>query len=286
VASAFKGHELMGVNQETIHDQEDQAQSAALSCHTSHIRRKFQYYENASLIKSSKGEVCERKGGGKRGKVNGFSKNSRRRLMRVIAKVRKDACLPNFVTLTYPNKFPTVDRAKRDLKVFLQRLVYSFPGCGYIWKLEPQERGAAHFHMMVWGIKENILFQWVVNNWFEIAGDGDPLHKLFHAGALKGSQPCVQAVRSWKGVWSYASKYLGKTFEQVGWKWSGRFWGVGNKNNIPFGELKEIEVSWRWVVRCMRYQRRFMHMHSGYAHNSLTTFCDASQWANRLISSL
>jgi hypothetical protein len=137
--------------------------------------------------------------------------------------------------------------------------------------------------MMVWGVEEKGLLMWVVNNWFEIAGDGDIRHKLFHMGVLKDSKPCVGPVRSWRGVWSYASKYLGKTFEQVGWKWSGRFWGVGNRLKIPFGELKTVEVSWRLAVSCMRYQRRFMKMRGGYAHASLTTFCDADQWAARLI---
>ena len=47
-------------------------------------------------------------------------------------------------------------------------------------------------------------------------------------------------MNSFKGVWFYASKYLGKTFEVAGWnsKWTGRYWAVAAPENIPFGELR------------------------------------------------
>ena len=38
--------------------------------------------------------------------------------MELIARVQRSADLPNFVTLTYPDNFPSVKKAKRDLKVF------------------------------------------------------------------------------------------------------------------------------------------------------------------------
>lgn len=262
-------------------DVRSQAQAALLS--KTHIRPFFSLYVGASLIQTGKGGKCDVKGGGKRKEIQGFSKAARYRLMCTIARIRRDVELPMFVTLTYPKKYPDPDRAKRDLKIFLQRLARAFLSSGWIWKLEPQVRGAAHFHMMVWGVEEKELLMWVVNNWFEIAGDGDINHKLFHLGILHDSKPCVQQVHSWRGVWSYASKYLGKTFEQVGWKWSGRFWGVGNRLNIPFGELKTVAVSWRLAVSCMRYQRRFMKLRRGFARSSLITFCDADQWAARLL---
>ena len=242
-----------------------------------------EYVKGASLIRTTKGKACPAVGGGKRGKIAGFSVQSRRRLMETIACVRRDVELPNFVTLTYPANFPTVEKAKRDLKVFLQRLNRKFPQAGYIWKLEPQERGAPHFHMLVWGVYTNDLFFWVVEAWHEIAGDGDPNHYKFHLGALRDSKPCVQQVRSWRGVWAYAAKYLGKTFEVAQWgsTWTGRFWGVGNRANIPFGERVVIEITEKEVVQTMRLQRRFMRQRKSRDLNSLKTFCDADQWIER-----
>ena len=204
--------------------------------------------------------------------------------MCTIGAIRRDAKLPNFVTLTYPDTFPTVERAKRDIDIFFKRLERQFPQVGYIWKLEPQQRGAPHYHLLVWGCDEGQLFRWVVNNWYEIAGDGDLNHWKFHAGALKGTRPCVQQVRSFKGVWSYASKYIGKTFEVADWgdQWTGRFWGIGNRDNIPFGKLVELSLNVRLIIQLMRYQRRFSGIR-GRDYNSLTVFCDADQWVEKLI---
>lgn len=243
------------------------------------------YRENASLLKATKDGDCPQVGGGKRNGIKGFSRQSRRRLLNTIGSVRRDADLPYFITLTYPDRFPTVERSKRDLKVFLQRFEREFPNSGLIWKLEPQERGAPHFHMLAWRVG-NIL-GWVIKNWYEIAGDGDKNHFLFHAGLLRGSKPCVQKVKSFKGVWSYASKYIGKTFEVAEWgsQWTGRFWGVLNRGNIPFGKEVEIDLEIRQVFQLMRFQRRFAKIKKGNG-NSLTIFCDADQWINNIYKGL
>lgn len=261
---------------------EDARRDSTLS--TAHIRPQIIYYAGASLLKTTKGRKCEQSGGGKRGRIQGFSRQSRRRMMCTIGAIRRDAQLPNFMTLTYPERFPNVEEAKRDIKVFLQRLERKYPGAGYIWKLEPQKRGAPHYHLLVWGCKTDNLLVWTVNTWFEIAGQGDIRHKLFHFGALMGSKPCVQKVNSFKGVWSYASKYIGKTFEVAEWgnQWTGRFWGIGSRNNIPFGDPCEIDLSAKQVIVLMRYQRRYAGM-KGKDYNSLTIFCSADQWINRLV---
>lgn len=259
----------------------DVRESAPLS--TTHIRPQIIYKAGSSILKSTKGEKMAPKGGGIRGNVSGFSKQSRHRLMVIIGGIRRNAELPSFVTLTYPCEFPSVEKAKRDLKIFLQRLNRKFGGAGFIWKLEPQKRGAPHYHLLVWGVDNSILYGWVLKNWHEIAGNGDRMHYLFHAGLLPDTQKCVTKVYSWKGVWSYASKYLGKTFDVAEWgqKWTGRFWGIGNRVNIPFGEDVVFDTSWREVVKLMRFQRRFSGIKKGNG-NSLTIFCDADQWISKL----
>lgn len=247
---------------------------------------RIEFYPGASLIRTTKDNKLSAVGGGARGGIKGFSIQSRRRLMELIATVKRDAELPCFVTLTYPNEFPTVQRSKRDLKVFLQRFDRKFPQSGKIWKLEPQQRGAPHFHMLVWGPDQLDLFAWVVNNWFDIAGNGDIKHRKFHLGQLKGSQKCVTKVKSFRGVWSYASKYIGKTFEVAEWGnlWTGRFWGVSGREFIPTASKAEINLSKIQVTQIMRLQRRFMHMKSKRSLNSLKTFCNANFWIDKLVA--
>lgn len=243
--------------------------------------------KNSSYLKTSRGISSGLVGGGKRGKISGFSSESRRRLMLLIAKIQigENIKLPCFVTLTFPDKFPSPGEAKRDLQILRKRLDRKFPGIGYIWKLEPQERGAPHFHLLVWGVQEEKLFPFVLQQWYEIAGQGDINHLLFHGGHLPGSKPCVSQVRSWKGVWSYASKYIGKTFEVAGWDniWTGRFWGVHNKENIPFGEVQRFEVPISWIYKIQRLQRRKIGgKRKRWMKNNLICFCDVNQWMKNL----
>ena len=198
---------------------EEAGGSDAFALSKAHIRRKSSpkviFRAGSSFYSVIRPGLSNQKGGGIRSNIQGFSKASRRRLLYKIAGIRRDAELPCFVTLTYPGEFPTLERAKRDLKVFVQRIKYKFP-CSGIWKLEPQERGAPHYHCLIWGVDESDLFDFVAYTWYEIAGNNDRNHLKFHLGLLPGSKPCVSKVRSWRGVWAYAAKYLGKTLRWPG----------------------------------------------------------------------
>lgn len=238
----------------------------------------------ASLLKVGTGQPGEVIARGKRGRIDGFSFASRRRLMYMVAKVRRDAELPCFVTLTYPNNFPSPIESKRHLKIFIKRLLRKFNDIGFIWKLEPQERGAPHYHLLVWGSDESLLRAFVPEAWFEIAGNGDRNHLRFHLGMLPKSEPCVNQVRSREGVMRYASKYLGKTFEVAGWDeiYPGRFWAVVQKENIPFGKEVVMYITKKDAHVWMRYQRRFAKLKSR-RYLSLTTFCNADQWIKNIM---
>lgn len=263
---------------------QDTAPAARDPLSTAHISPRIEWNAGASLLKVKNGQVSEQVGGGIRGNVKGFSKGSRRRLMQTIARIRQDAELPNFITLTYPERFPSPKESKKHLDIFQKRLRRMFPNIGAIWKLEPQERGAPHYHMLAWGQETEELLRFVAKSWFEIAGNGDMKHLLFHLGVFKDSKPCVSKVRSFRGVWSYASKYLGKTFEVAGWdeKETGRFWGLLGRENVPFGEPMTMFITLKDAHQWMRYQRRFAGL-KGRDYKSITIFCKSDQWVNRII---
>ena len=265
----------------------ERSTGTAATLSKSHIRPQnqstFTYRENSNYLSVARAFDRAQVGGGKRSAINGFSRNSRRRLMYKIAGIRRDANLPCFVTLTYPGEFPTVARAKRDLKILLQRFKRKFTAVSGIWKLEPQERGAPHYHCLVWGVPEAELLHWIAFTWYDISGAGDRNHLLFHLGLLPRSKPCVSRVRSWRGVWAYASKYLGKTFEVAGWtdQWTGRFWG--SWGTLPEGQLHEEIIPDRIALASMRLQRKFAKMKK-FSHIRVTTFCDADQWVSKLFT--
>lgn len=211
-------------------------------------------------------------GGGKRGKVKGFSLKSRRRLMVKIAQTKK-AILPLFVTLTYPGVYSEDPRIwKRDLRVFWMRFKRSFPCASAIWKLEFQKRGAPHYHLLIWGVEyAHALFR-VPGMWFEVVGSGDEKH--FRVGTR------VEVVRSFRGVMAYASKYLGK-LDSVPSDEPGRFWGVMSAEFIPWADMVDITITDRDAFQFIRMLRRLIHAKSR-AYKSLSAFTDGEFWFDRI----
>lgn len=175
----------------------------------------------------------------KRGEIVGFSRRSRSRLNKKMAMLKKHH-LPLFVTLTYHEDYPErFEGFKRDLDNFFKRLFRHFPDAGVIWKLEYQERGAPHFHLMLWGVSLDDAMQFIPQAWYEIAGNGSTYHLAWHKGELgNGNENCVQPIRSWNGVVSYAAKYMAKLDND---NRGGRVWGARGK--IPYSSLLTFRVN-------------------------------------------
>lgn len=243
------------------------------------------FYNGGSMIEYKKPKltltgkhVC-----GMRSSIATFTRNSRRRLMYKIAKIdRKN--LPIFVTLTYPNEY-TKQAAewKNDLEALFKRLKRKFPNAAMVWKLEPQQRGAPHYHCLIWGVGFADLYHFIPAAWFEVVGSGDPLHLLWHEGKLgRGNVHCVQEVQSWRGVWAYASKYLGKTIDDIGWDAPGRFWGVKNRQAIPWAEIESASITVPEAYKVLRLMRRYSGI-KNRPWSSFTIFCNVPEfWHERL----
>lgn len=211
----------------------------------------------------------------RRQEITHFSSGSRRRLLRTLARTRRDT-LPIFVTLTYPGVYSSSPADwKRDLDVFGKRFCRRWPGAAFVWRLEFQKRGAPHYHLLVWGVDYKSLLEWVGLAWFEVVNSGDEKH--LKAGTR------VELLRSWKGAFAYASKYLAKrdTENITG---VGRFWGVIARAMLPWAEEVNVELSERQAVTLLRWLRRYAGL-PGRDFPALSVFCDASQWI-RVINQL
>lgn len=211
--------------------------------------------------------------GGKRDKVTFFSAASRRRLLQRLSSVDRGAALPLFASLTYPGDDWPADprRWHEHLESLYKRICRFFPNCrvAIIWRLEPQKRGAPHFHLLIFGVKflpYRLLGRW----WSAIVGGGD-----VHAARCMR----VERVRSWRGVMSYASKYLGKLGAGDRFETSagevldevGRHWGVKGRANLPVTWvryalcLREFHQLRRQVVRYMASKGREHRVRAKYA---------------------
>lgn len=199
----------------------------------------------------------------KRSVITEFTKKSRSRLQSKIAQVDRN-CIPVFMTLTYAKHYSEeYQDYKQDLNNLWVRMRRKFPNVGMIWKLEFQKRGAPHYHCLVWGVDVEQLRQYIPLWWLELAGHGDVNHIMFHMGLLPGSEHCVQAVKSWNGVKSYASKYLSKGVGSA--CRSGRFWGVCGA--VPFAELLEFPMTYAQALefkRDIQIKTFFLHERFGF----------------------
>src|SRR5687768_12551385 len=89
--------------------------------------------------------------GGNRDRVRGFSRASRRNLLRRLASINRSAFKAFkgriiFVTLTYPDEYPEdPELCKRHLKALRKRLQREFGTIAAFWRLGIQKRGAWHF---------------------------------------------------------------------------------------------------------------------------------------------
>jgi hypothetical protein len=148
------------------------------------------------------------------------------RLLQQLASIDRSRGLPLFVSLTYPGgTWPDDPAVWHDhLERFYKRLCRRFPAwpVALVWRMEPQKRGAPHFHLLIFGVS------FLPATW------------VGEVCAARCSR--VERVRTWRGVMSYAAKYLGKvanaeaSFLDAGGAVLaevGRHWGVKGRANLP-----------------------------------------------------
>lgn len=111
----------------------------------------------ADLLKTRIDIKHERRGGGKRKACNGFSVNSRRRMIQKTAMWDLRGLFLAFLTLTYPAVYARDWQIwKRDLDVLYKWLERKYPEMMVsLWHVEEQKRGAPHFHLLI-GMEEQL----------------------------------------------------------------------------------------------------------------------------------
>ena len=115
-----------------------------------------------------------------RGRITQFTAGSRRRMFRLFQGLdrRQLAPLKVFITLTYPKEWSRDGRIwKAHYKAFRQRLQRHMGANlqGGVYKLEPQQRGAPHFHILAFA-NSIIDKKWVAQTWYQVVNSQDINH--------------------------------------------------------------------------------------------------------------
>ncbi len=183
-----------------------------------------------------------RPGGGVRGRVSGFSRASRRRLQRTLAAIDWRAGGPEqarFLTLTF-HRVPCDWRARWLAWLACARRL----GVRYIWRLEAQDRGAPHWHLMLWATDGALAA--LREDWTRIAADGSRAHRRYGWHVLR--------LDSYRRASAYLSKYLGKVGGACLIIDGARSWGTSR--SLPVATPRCATLDQRQYVQVARTARR------------------------------
>lgn len=218
-------------------------------------------YPDASLIEIHRTyTLYPRQGGGGRGSVQGFSRASRKRMLNLLNRIEQTAYKrAKLITLTYHKNERDHVKSKKHLHRFLTYLRRNHTDHSGVWRLEWQDRGAIHYHILTFG--RFICHKEIAKTWTSIADPGNSEH-------LKAGTE-IRAVRRARSGVAYVSKYMGKPTPTAdepcpfsdgnggddklrGWysgrcpaDFQGRVWGVFNRRALPLAGAEAVVISSR-----------------------------------------
>ena len=186
---------------------------------------------------------------GERGDIVEFSRQSRKRLMQLFASIDESAVRSTavFLTLTYHLDWPdSPGGCRAQLRLFLKAFQFKFPQTAQIWRLEFQQRGAPHYHILAVGVSF-VDKDWVTATWGRIAHGTSIYHGLMATNTVQ--------IDNWYHACAYVSKEIAKVKQQSWGEKVGRYWGVEGRQYLPihvdditltksqFSRLKELLLS-------------------------------------------
>ena len=232
-------------------------------------------------LEASTGRAPTNGGGGKRGSVRGFSRQSRKRLIEFMSSARVSGQLL-FATFTYPDEFPLDNKSQwnADFEALRRRIEREYPDYTIIWRKELKRRKsgknygmiAPHYHMIIDtgnDAKPSIEVEhvynngrtlpktvsaiskafetWALNAWYEIVGSGDIQHRQ-HGNFTVA---CRNKLHAYKYVSKYVAKEDYDSFE-VGRRW-GRIgdWNASKSESVFLTKREYVELM-RLAVRWMK----------------------------------
>lgn len=168
----------------------------------------------------------------KRGNVTTFSRKSRRRMIDLMSRMELEGVRATFITLTFHYTHEP-EETKAAFKRFLAYIAYHYPQSSGFWRLELQQRGTPHYHLIMFGLP-----YWKHK---------DMRRVWMRCTREDKSGVRVNLLRGTKQAMYYVSKYVAKMpdedastlFIDAPYQqneantWKGRFWGVINVEALP-----------------------------------------------------
>lgn len=199
----------------------------------------------------------------KRSTITDFSAQSRGRLFELFNSLKLNR-RATFVTLTYPTSAVNQIDAKRHLRAFLKRLERMYRGRTItgIWRMEFQERGAIHFHIIFFGLP--FIHKTTISAlWAQVTKTFNPFTRI---EGVSGHKKLINYVAKYVGKvngieingfnsLTYLSAYQFQQGEKIG-----RVWGYLNKKSLPFDDQTVLELPF-YFARFMSFRDKAAAVH-------------------------
>jgi hypothetical protein len=191
---------------------------------------------------------------GKRGKIRGFSRKSRNRMIAMLARIRWNSeCLPFFMGNTCPDEVPDADHVLHAWSKFSRRFERRFPESALLWRKEIMNRKSGlfvgqwvpHFHSFAYQCPHLFEFQEERGEWVDLRQNKDGGWTLkiycldetgkkilhFSQGILPTAKDLIQAwwARNWyetMGTGELKHFFAGTKFEEIQSVEGIRFYGA------------------------------------------------------------
>lgn len=217
-----------------------------------------------------------------RGDIEGMSDESRRRLLAVMHRIRRDAPLPVMLTVTFPEELTvTGAEAKACYRALAKRIERGNVRWSALWRLEAHPemskrlgRMHPHLHLLCWNVWFDLA--WLSEAWADVVwtvlevdkGMTDVREKLVKAGTS------AERVRKWAGVAYVVKAYMAKGEEYPLGK-SGRVWGWWKGERLPLAKATRVELTNLQVVTIKRRVWEWMAVKRIKSEHMIRTiFCD------------
>jgi len=191
--------------------------------------------------------------------IQTFTPKARKNMLETVSRINWTGKTAQFITLTYHSNMRDAQTAKKHLRAFLKRLYRRWGNVPALWKLEPQRRGAWHFHLLIWDLPY-ISTETILEHWREVTGE-DTI-----------TQVKIEPIQHAKKARGYVSKYIGKIIteqflrtvvlhalgcpswviffavldcvpNQATSVFPGRFWGIENRFNMQWATLTYVSIN-------------------------------------------
>lgn len=196
------------------------------------------------------------RGGGLRGSITTWTSASRLRWMRTLSRVQWSAMPhPLWITLTYhrpDGSWP--DDPYPDLHAWLHEIQARYGHMHYVWRLAWQDRGAPHFHIILWppsptSYYTNVHYQHsLALLWHDRVDPTSQSHRTY------GTK--IEPLESYRHAARYISRYVAKEDPRESPHPGVRRWG--RSAGLPIATRTSITMSIRTAQLVRRIVRRYV----------------------------